>query len=144
MPYLNTDDEFPEHPKVDALSDGAFRLHVSGMHFCAKTTSDGHLPASRVPRLTPNYKPGHLNELVRRGLWHKGGEGCGTDHCPAGEPGEYVVHDFLEWNKPAAWWEERRKAETERKAEYRRKRAEEKRRLAELEAAAQEGRLRSV
>lgn len=23
MPYLNTDDGFPEHEKVDALSDGA-------------------------------------------------------------------------------------------------------------------------
>lgn len=30
MPYLNMDDEFADHPKVDALSHGAFRLHVSG------------------------------------------------------------------------------------------------------------------
>ena len=143
MPYLNTDDEFPEHPKVDALSDGAFRLHVSGMHYSAKRLTDGRVPVDRPPRLTPNYKPGHLNELVRRGLWHKGGEGCGTDECPAGEVGEYVIHDYLQWNKPAAWWDDRRKAEAERKAEYRRKRAAEKARLEQLEAIHAE-RLRSV
>lgn len=139
MPYLNTDDEFPEHPKVDVLGDGAFRLHVSGMHYCARKQTDGLIPLARIPRLKPDYKPSQLQELLRGGLWHKGGEGCGTEHCPVGRPGEYVVHDFLEWNKPAAWWAERRRNEAERKAEWRRKRAEEK-----AEEARQAKGLRSV
>ena len=143
MPYLNTDDGFPDHEKVDALSDGAFRLHVSGMHYCARKLSDGAIPSRRVQRLKPGYKASELQELLHGRLWHKGGEGCGTEHCPVGETGEYVVHDYLEWNKPAAWWEERRQAETERKAEYRAKRAAEKARLAELEAKEAKG-LRSV
>jgi len=133
MPYLNTDDGFPDHPKVDNLSDGAFRLHVSGMHYCARKTSDGLIPKRRVSRLKPEYKASQLEELVKGRLWHKGGEGCDTEHCPAGKPGEYVVHDYLEWNKPKAWWDERRVAESERKADYRRRRTEEKARLAELE-----------
>jgi hypothetical protein len=143
MPYLNLDDEFTEHPKVDGLSDGAFRLHVSGMRYCAKNTSDGIIPGARVDRLKPSYKPSQLAELIKGRLWHRGGQGCDTDHCPLGEPGEYVVHDYLEWNKSAEWWDDRRRGEAERKAEWRRKAAAEKQRLAELEVAHQQG-LRSV
>jgi len=133
MPYLNTDDGFPDHPKVDNLSDGAFRLHVSGMHYCARKTSDGLIPKRRVSRLKPEYKSSQLDELIKGGLWHKGGEGCDTEHCPLGSTGEYVVHDYLEWNKPKSWWDERRVGEADRKADYRRRRADEKARLAELE-----------
>lgn len=139
MPYLNTDDGFPDHEKVDVLSDGAFRLHVSGMHYCARKLSDGIIPARRVERLKPKYKPAELAELIAGRLWHKGGHGCDTEHCPLGEASEYVVHDYLQWNKPAEWWEDRRRQETDRKAEYRRKRAQEKARLAELEERAAQG-----
>lgn len=124
MPYLNLDDEFTEHPKVDGLSDGAFRLHVSGMRYCAKNTSDGIIPAARVDRLKPNYKPSQLNELLRGKVWHRGGDGCGTEHCPVGAAGEYVVHDYLQWNKSREWWEDRRRREAERVADWRRKQAE--------------------
>ena len=91
MAYLNSDDGFPEHPKVDALTDGAYRLHDAGRHYCAKNLSDGRLPARNVRRLVPNYRPSQLTELLDGGLWHHGGEGCNTDHSPKGEPGEYVV-----------------------------------------------------
>ena len=143
MPYLNLDDEFTEHPKIDALSDGAFRLHVSGLRYCAKNTSDGLIPVGKVDRLKPGFKPSQLNELIRGRVWHKGGDGCGTDECLIGGPGEYVIHDYLQWNRSAEWWETRRKAETERKAEYRRKQAEKEARLAALEAATPKG-LRSL
>lgn len=122
MAYLNTDDQFPDHPKVDPLSDGAFRLHVSGMHYCARHLTDGAIPAVRVARLKPGHDPAELAELLESGLWHEGGMGCDTDSCPKGEPGAYVVHDYLEWNKPRAWWEGRRQAETARKAAYRARR----------------------
>ena len=124
MPYINFDDDFTEHPKVDALSDGAFRLWASGVRYAAKNLTDGLIPAVKVDRLKPNFKAAHLNELVRSGVWHKGGEGCGTDHCPRGSAGEYVVHDYLQWNKPRDWWLERRKAETERRAAHRRAKKE--------------------
>jgi hypothetical protein len=39
MPYLNLDDGFPEHEKVDALSDGAYRLWTSALAYCARKTS---------------------------------------------------------------------------------------------------------
>jgi hypothetical protein len=143
MPYLNLDDDFTEHPKVDVLSDGAFRLHVSGMRYCSKNTTDGIIPGARVDRLKPHYKASQLNELLRGRVWHRGGDGCGTEHCLVGAPGEYVVHDYLQWNRSAEWWDSRRKAETERKADYRRKQAEKEARLAELEQTQAKG-LRSI
>lgn len=119
MPYLNSDDAFPENPKVDALSDGAYRLYDAGRHYAARHLTDGRVPVPKVTRLTPHYKPAHLTELVRAELWHKGGEGCGTDECVKGEPGEYVVHDYLQWNKPASWWTARRRADADRQAAWR-------------------------
>lgn len=121
MPYLNTDDGFPEHEKVDVLSDGAYRLHSAGMHFCAKHLTDGLIPTRRVSRLKPNYKRGELDELLDGRLWHKGGEGCDTDHCPLGGSSEYVVHDYLEWNKSKTWWEAKRAADAKRLADWRAK-----------------------
>jgi len=119
MPYLNSDDGFPDHPKVDALSDAAYRLHDAGRHYAAKHTSDGAIPGNRVPRLSRAYKPGVLRELLDASVWHKGGEGCGTPTCIKGEEGEYVVHDYLQWNKSREWWEAKRKKDAERQAEWR-------------------------
>ena len=144
MPYLNLDDDFTEHIKVDALSDGAFRLWMSGLRYCAKNTTDGLIPTKKVPRLTPNFKQSHVRELIRGGLWHEGGDGCGTDECLTGSSGEYVAHDYLEWNQSRSWWDARRVAEAERKAKWRAKQAAERDRLAELERQAEQRGLRSV
>lgn len=119
MPYLNSDDGFPDHPKVDALSDAAYRLHDAGRHYAAKNLTDGVIPGHRVPRLSRAYRPGVLRELLAAEMWHQGGEGCGTDTCVTGESGEYVVHDYLQWNKSADWWESKRKRDAERQAQWR-------------------------
>ncbi len=119
MAYLNSDDGFPDHPKIDALSDAAYRLHDAGRHFAAKNLTDGAIPEYRVPRLSRAYKPAVLRELLDARIWHRGGEGCGTKTCIKGEAGEYVVHDFLQWNKSAAWWEKKRAADAKRQQEWR-------------------------
>lgn len=113
MPYLNLDDGFADHPKVDALSDGAFRLHVAALCFCAKNTTDGVIPAHRVTRLTRTYKASQLAELLRCAMWRMHPEG-------------YEVHDYLDWNKSAAWWAEKRAKDAARMAEYRAKKEAEK------------------
>ena len=86
MPFLNLDDNFGDHPKVDPLSDGAFRLHVCGMLYVAKHKTDGHIPVERVARLTRTYKKPYLAELLERGLWRPADAG-------------YTVHDYLDWNR---------------------------------------------
>lgn len=125
MPYLNVDDNFPEHTKVDALSDAAFRLHVSAMCYCAKQLTNGHMTADRPARLVKNFRRATLNELIRTGLWHTRGEGCGTPTCPSGTPEEYAIHDFLQWNKSADWWTAKREADAKRQADWRAKHGKE-------------------
>jgi len=110
MPYLNLDDGFADHPKVDALTDGAFRLHVAGMNYCARKLTDGVVEKHRVHRLMPVYKPSYLKELLAANIW--------LPH-----PGGYEIHDYLDWNKSKAWWDERREKEAKRIADWRAKNA---------------------
>ena len=121
MPYLNVDDRYPEHPKIDALTDGAFRLHVALMAYCARERSDALVPRRKIPRLTPNYRPAHLTELLEAGAVHQ--DGCGTPECPSGKPGHLVVHDYLEWNKSRQWWDDKREADAKRLAKWREEQA---------------------
>ena len=65
MPFLNLDDNFAEHPKIHPLTDGAFRLHVSAMCYCARLKTDGKLPRSKVSGLTPHFRKTHVEALVR-------------------------------------------------------------------------------
>lgn len=109
MPYLNLDDNYPEHPKVDALSDAAFRLHTSAMCYAAKHLTDGVIPGRKVARLMPGYKASIATELVKAGLWHRVDDG-------------YQIHDYLQWNKSREWWLQKRKSDAARQAEWRSKR----------------------
>lgn len=89
MPFLNMDDNFADHPKIDGLSDGAFRLHVSGMLYAAKHMTDGKVPVERVERLMRRYKRTYLAELLESGVWRPADAG-------------YTIHDFLDWNRSKA------------------------------------------
>lgn len=88
MPWVNKDDQMPEHPKVWALSDAAYRLHDSGICYCNRQLTDGLISADKVPTLVPRYKKQTLAELVERGIWTSLMDGSA-----------YVIHDFLDWNR---------------------------------------------
>lgn len=109
MPWANLDDQFPKHPKVLPISDAAFRLHVSGICYCAQYETNGLIATEMVPLLVPRYKAKTLEELTggRRPLWLPHAEG-------------YEIHDFLEWNRS----KEQIDAERERKRKAGRKGAE--------------------
>ena len=106
MPYLNMDDNFADHPKVDGLSDGAFRLHVSAMCYAAKHRTDGAIPPERIPRLMPRFKQAYVAELIKAGLWVQHDDG-------------QRIHDYLDWNKARAWWEKEKKDGMERQRKSR-------------------------
>ncbi len=108
MPYLNVDDGMDEHPKIEPLSDAAFRLHVSAMLYCARRGTDGAIPRAKARRLTDSATDGVAAELVRGEVWHDIGEGCADSRtCLTGQPAHYIVHDFLQWNHSNDWWEQR-------------------------------------
>lgn len=126
MPYLNVDDGMYDHPKIDALSDAAWRLHVTAMMFCARNLTDGFVSRSQSRRLTETAGDAQAAELVRAKVWHDIGEGCADTDCieartcpEEGLDGHYLLHDYLQWNHSKEWWENRKREEAERKRKYR-------------------------
>ena len=95
MGFVNIDDNFPDHPKVDPLSDTAFRLHLAGICLSNRLMLDGIVPEGRVARLLPKFKQSAMNELLTAGLWRTHPEG-------------YEIHVFLDWNLSKKQREERR------------------------------------
>lgn len=100
MPWVKLHDGFDENPKIDGLSDGAFRLYVTGLCYCARALSDGHITERRLFRLFPNGGRA-ADELVAAGLWHE------TD-------GGWQINDYLEFQPSKAEVEEKRKKYAER------------------------------
>lgn len=86
MSWLRLDDAFPDHPKVAALSDAAFRAHVTGMAYCARHLTDGFIPERKGREIAGDA----LDELMsspRNGspLWISVSDG-------------YEIHAYLEYN----------------------------------------------
>lgn len=104
--WLKLSDGFARNPKVQPLSDGAFRLHVTAMLHCAEHLTDGFLDARLEPLRTAD--PALVAEVVGEGLWLEAAGG-------------WTIHDFLEWNPPADEVKEKRRKEAERKAAQRAK-----------------------
>jgi hypothetical protein len=44
--YIKVHDGMPDHPKIDGLSDAAFRLLVTTWCWCSRHLTDGHVPAA--------------------------------------------------------------------------------------------------
>lgn len=86
MPWANFDDKFPRHPKVRRLSDGAFRLHVSGICYSAEWKLDGRIPSDEIRDLIPKFKPAYLGDLVALRMWIDLGD-------------YHDIHDYLQWNR---------------------------------------------
>ena len=92
MSWAKFDDRFPNHPKVLALSDSEFRLHVTAICYCCDQLTDGVLPECVPSSLPRAPRAGRLlnaiASLERIGLW---------DRIDSG----WEVHDFLDWNPSA-------------------------------------------
>jgi hypothetical protein len=91
MTYVNLDDNYASHPKIVGLTDGAFRLHTTGIVYCNRYLTDGIITAAAVPLLTPHYRPAHLTELLSRLIWTELADGQA-----------YELHDYLDWNRSRA------------------------------------------
>ena len=82
MAWVRIEDTFPEHPKVETLSDGAFRLYVKALCYANRNLTDGHLPAIAVQAMGGPHHKRSAQSLVMAGLWEvvRGG---------------FAVHDYL-------------------------------------------------
>lgn len=110
--WVKLDDQFPDHPKVERISDGAFRLHVSALCHAARYLTDGVISDERPAKLISRFRPKYVSELLDAGLWVRQGRG-------------YVIHDFTHWNKTREHWEKKRADDAERLRLWREKRSAE-------------------
>jgi hypothetical protein len=112
MTWLRLEDNFAHHPKIMALSDRAFRLHLSALCHCAEFSTDGYVDKG-IERAIRGRLAGdsrartrHLNELVAGGLW-------------APVNGGYLIHDYLDYNPSAAEVKAKREQAAERQRRFR-------------------------
>lgn len=84
--FIRLHDGMPDHPKIEGLSDRAFRLLVSTWCWCSRQLTDGKVPAKVW---TKRGTPAGRRELMDAGL--------------AVDCGEYIeMHDYLEHQRSAA------------------------------------------
>ncbi len=85
MSWVRFEDNFSEHPKVLAVSDAAFRLHVRAVSYCSRLLTDGWVTRAALCSLKPGRWGERLaNELVAATLWEARGDG-------------YAIHDYLHY-----------------------------------------------
>jgi hypothetical protein len=88
MPWVRFDDRFPSHRKIRRLSDAAFRLHVSAIHWCAEHLTDGHVPDDELELVSDVADPKAAVAELERRLWLRQDDG-------------WLIHDYLEYQPSA-------------------------------------------
>lgn len=83
MSYVLLDDGFPDHPKLLALSDAAFRAHVRAMCWAKRQRTGGQIPRGAVPQLTLGKRK-VVAELEQSKLWEV-------------TPDGWAIHDWEAW-----------------------------------------------
>lgn len=105
MGWFRLDDRAIDHPKLLALSDGAFRLWVEGGAFCTRHLTDGLILRAALNGFRYVTRK-RVDELVRVVLWEPVEEG-------------FRLHDFLDWNDSRDTIQAKRKAGRERTSKWR-------------------------
>jgi hypothetical protein len=104
--WVRFDDQFTTHRKVNGLTDTEFRLHVEAIFWCARNLTDGRVGQDELDLVSRIRSPRkHVAKLVDRGLWHRYGQHCQSETCPAHEGNAvssgvtdgWVIHDYFEY-----------------------------------------------
>lgn len=108
--WLKIADEFLEDETVVALSDRAYRLHVSVMVYCSRNLTDGLVTGKQlkvIQAILGFQVKRYVAELVASGLWLE------TDD------GSYEVKNFLKYNPSSADVKKQRERNAERQRRHR-------------------------
>ena len=103
--WIRLDDTFWTHPKLERLSDRAYRLYLRSIGYAAQHLTDGVIDQTALRTLGAARKT--CDELVTSGCW---------DIVP---DGGYVVHDYLEFQLSRERVLEGRRQAAERQAKRR-------------------------
>ncbi|HEY6115287.1 MAG TPA: hypothetical protein VI172_04945 [Candidatus Dormibacteraeota bacterium] len=97
MAWFALDDGFDTHPKVRKAGNAAVGLFVRlGVH-ATRHLTEGHLDGNIVRQYgtEPNVR-----KLIAVGMLHGAGHTC--PRCQQPTEGDYVIHDYLDYNKSRA------------------------------------------
>jgi hypothetical protein len=114
MPWFVVDDNAHSHPKMIAASNAALGLWLRAGAYAAQHLTDGIVPGA-IARMYGS-RP-QIAKLLASGLWHEHGHSCRHPKCAQPQPGDYSIHDYLEYNPTRA----KVSAQRERAAEKKRK-----------------------
>lgn len=107
MPWVRLDDTFTEHPKIAALSAGAFRLHVEAICYSARNLTDGVIPDDALRRVSgARSATKYAQELHAIGAWERA-------------ENAWVIHDYLHFQPSREQVMSDREKARERKAKSR-------------------------
>lgn len=109
MAWFALDDGFDTHPKVRKAGNAAVGLFVRlGVH-ATRHLTEGHLDGDIVRQYgtEPNVR-----KLIAVGMLHAADHAC--PRCPQPADGDYVIHDYLDYNKSRAQIEAAREAARKR------------------------------
>lgn len=89
MGWVYLDDGFPDHPKVEGLSDGAFRLYLVSLCHARRWNTNGAVGAQLARTMRADTWRRRAAELRAARLW---------DDAP-GAHESFVIHDWADWNR---------------------------------------------
>jgi hypothetical protein len=116
--YIRVHDGIDDHPKIEGLSDAAFRALLRCWALSSRQLTDGRLTdaAFRNRAKTPRVR----RELVDAELVHLPDYDCPHEHCPPPPDGHVQMHDYLDHQRSAAEVAElkRKRAEAGRRGGY--------------------------
>ncbi|MFF9894929.1 hypothetical protein [Streptomyces longispororuber] len=109
MAWFALDDGFDTHPKVRKAGNAAVGVFVRlGVH-ATRHLTEGHLDGDIVR----SYGTGpNIRKLLTVGMLHEHGHAC--PRCPQPAEGDFVIHDYLDYNKSRAQIEAAREAARKR------------------------------
>ncbi|GAA1455431.1 hypothetical protein [Nocardiopsis tropica] len=109
MAWFKVDDRAHSHPKVMAAGTPAYGLWSRCGSYCSEHLTDGIVPK---PVARSYGTPAMAKRLVAERLWHVAGHDC--PRCAQPPAGDYVMHDYLDYNPGREEVEEEREAARDR------------------------------
>jgi hypothetical protein len=109
--WVKFDDGFADHPKVEALSSDAFRLHVMAICYAGRYLTDGCIPTAWATRRSSAEA---IAELEGGRLWEPTDDG-------------WIIHDYCDYNPSRSEVDRQRKEAQARKDAWRERKVERKR-----------------
>ena len=101
MDWFKVDSRIATNPKIDDLTDGAYRALTYLWGHAMTHETGGRIPAT-ASRLIPRVRPKQLAELEKNGFLHRNGDG-------------WVIHDWEEHQRAALGIQEKKRKDVERK-----------------------------